>query len=99
MLKDLGLALDAAESVGAPLYTGKVAADVYSSMVDAGCVRAPVWTADVVDCCRCYCCCYLASLCLASSPPSLSVCAPSSMATKDFSAAYKFASDNSKSDE
>lgn len=42
MLKDLGLARDAAESVGAPLHTGKAAVDLYTTMVDQGYVCAPM---------------------------------------------------------
>ena len=38
MLKDLGLAADAAASVGAPLHTGKAAVDLFTAMVDSGCV-------------------------------------------------------------
>lgn len=36
MLKDLGLAADAAASVGAPLHTGKAAVDLFTAMVDSG---------------------------------------------------------------
>ena len=81
MLKDLGLAADAAASVGAPLHTGKAAVDLFTAMVDSGCVfgEAVVAAAGVA----------------VSVHGLITRGAMCRLGGKDFSSAYKFVKDAS----